>query len=91
MGLFKSRWEAEHRGHRIVVARNEVTKGFRLEWDGQEVARRTWSLTGVGELLATVQLDGKPTEVRAVLDATFGDGQCSVEVGSEAIPVRDVA
>lgn len=94
MGLLRTRWEAHHGGHRIAVVRNEFTKGFRLEWDGQEVARRAWSLLGLGELHATVVIDGKPTEVRMVLDATFRGtgpgGQCRIEIAGESIPVRRI-
>lgn len=68
-----------------------LTKGFRLEWDGVEIASRTWSWVGLGELHATVELDGKPVEVRVAL--TWGglkelDGQCAITVGDQELTVR---
>ena len=52
MGILGTRWEGSHLGHAIVVSRNELTKGFKLEWDGVDIAHRTWSRVGLGELAA---------------------------------------
>ena len=91
MGIIATRWEAQLEGHHIVVSRNELTKGFKLEWDGQEIARRTWSWIGLGELRATVELHGQPVEVHVILDATLkdlgSDGQCRLLVDGEPVPV----
>ena len=58
MGLLTTRWRTTHRGHELVVTRNELTKGFELAWDGTRVARRRWSWIGHGTLRATIELDG---------------------------------
>jgi len=93
MGIFGTRWEAEFEGHEIVVSRNEWTKGFKLEWDGTEIAHRTWSLIGLGELHATAQVDDHPHEVHVALaweSIRQLDGQCTIRVDGEAIPVKKV-
>ena len=97
MGLFNTRWEAKYQGHDIVVARNELTKGFRLDWDGAELARRSWSFVGLGELHASVELDGKHVEVNVKLDWGDGalkgigtDGKCILTVDGKDIPVTHV-
>ncbi len=91
MGLFGTRWEAQYKGHSIVISRNEWTKGFRVEWDGQEIARRAWSWIGLGELRGTAEVDGTPIEVQVTLDATLKDigtdGRCYLVVGGEDVPV----
>lgn len=93
MGLLASRWEAEHDGHRIVVRRNELTRGYSLLWDDVEIARRIWSLVGLGELHGSAAVGDGHVEVEAVL--TFGapsetDGHCSILIDGEDIPVRHV-
>lgn len=94
MGLLTSRWEAEFEGHRFVVRRNELTRGFSLLFDDREIARRVWSLVGLGELHGSAEIEnGKHLEVKAVL--TFGapseiDGHCSILVDGEDIPVAHV-
>ncbi len=35
MGILGTEWQAEYEGHAIVVSRNELTKGFKLMWDGE--------------------------------------------------------
>lgn len=101
MGLLKTRWEAEHRGHRIAITRNELTRGFSIWWDGDEVARRSWSWIGLGELKATVDLhgegyrDGKRT-VEVVVAITIPesqgelDGHVALTVDGEPVAVRHV-
>lgn len=93
MGLLGTRWEAEHEGHALVVSRNELTKGFSLEWDGVEIARRSWSWIGLGELHATAELDGKPVEVRVAI--SWGglsqlEGKCAISVDGKELAVKYV-
>jgi hypothetical protein len=93
MGLLGTRWEASYEGHNLVVSRNELTRGFGLEWDGQEIARRTWSLIGLGELHASAEHDGKPLDVKVVIywgGFAEMDGKCMITVGGQEIPVRHV-
>jgi len=40
MGILGTVWEAEYEGHKLVVSRNELTKGFKLEWNGIDIAHR---------------------------------------------------
>lgn len=91
MGLLSTRWEANYQGHNITVARNEVTRGFAVEWDGREIARRAWSFVGLGELHGTADVDGTAYDVRVVLEWGEGiltDGACKIFVDGE--PVADV-
>ncbi|MBK7585647.1 MAG: hypothetical protein IPI67_36360 [Myxococcales bacterium] len=100
MGMLGTRWEAEHEGHELVVSRNELTKGFKLEWDGTEIARRSWSWIGLGELHATADATRgsyreahRQVEVQVAI--TWGgvnalDGECTITVDGHEIPVRHV-
>lgn len=85
MGLFGTRWVGSFRGHEIAVARNEWTKGFAIEWDGEEVGRRRWSWVGLGELNATVTVDGEDLEVHVEITMSGLDGECAITVGGEKI------
>ncbi len=93
MGLLATRWEGEHEGHALAVSRDELTKGFKLEWDGVEIARRTWSWIGLGSLHATAEVDGGPVEVHVAI--TWGglsklDGKCTITIDGREIPVKHV-
>lgn len=93
MGILGTRWEAKYEGHEIAVSRNELTKGFKLEWDGTEIARRTWSWIGLGELQATAELDGKPVDVHVAIEwggLSALDGTCTITVGGKKIPTTHV-
>ncbi|MCA9626676.1 MAG: hypothetical protein KC766_03370 [Myxococcales bacterium] len=93
MGILGTRWEGEYRGHAVVVDRNEWTKGFKVLWDGEEIARRTWSLVGLGELRASVELEGQPQEVHVALEwdgVGNLDGSCEVSVAGEPITLKQV-
>jgi hypothetical protein len=91
MGILGTRWEGEHAGHRIVVSRNELTKGFAIEWDGVEIARRTWSWIGLGELQATADLEGKPVDVRVSIEwggLSQLDGRCTATVDGKPVALQ---
>lgn len=97
MGLLGTRWEAKFDGHQVVVTRNELTRGFALAWDGQEIAHRTWSWVGLGELHGTADYGGKHAEVHVKLDAGDGplkgigtDGRCTITVNGTPLEVTHV-
>jgi hypothetical protein len=93
MGLLSTRWEAKYDGHNITVTRNEVGRGFAVEWDGVEIARRSWSWIGLGELHGTAEVDGKHHDVKVALEwAGFSelDGKCTLWVDGAEIPVKHV-
>jgi len=93
MGLLATRWEAKYEGHNITVARNELTRGFSIEWDGHEIARRAWSFVGLGELHGSAELDGKPIDVHVQLGLGGGswDGSCTIKVnGTELKEVQHI-
>ena len=93
MGMLSTQWEAAHEGHRLVVSRNEVGRGFKLDWDGVEIASRAWSFLGLGELHGSAEADGKVFDVRVALEwAGFSelDGKCTITVDGAEIPVRKV-
>jgi hypothetical protein len=93
MGLLATRWEAKYEGHHITVARNELTRGFSIEWDGQEIARRSWSFVGLGELHGTAHENGKDIDVHVTLGLGGGswDGSCKIRVnGAEIAEVQHI-
>lgn len=91
MGILSTRWEGEHQGHRVAVVRNELTKGFAIEWDGEVIAERSWSWIGHGKLTATAELGGEPVEIRSALGwgGAWGGlaGKCTVHVGDAEVPM----
>ncbi|HEY1691078.1 MAG TPA: hypothetical protein VGG39_02895 [Polyangiaceae bacterium] len=97
MGLLGTRWEAKYEGHAVVVSRNEVTRGIALAWDGTEIAHRTWSWVGLGELHGTADVGGQSVEVHVKLDGGDGaskgvgtDGRCTITVNGKALEVTHV-
>jgi len=93
MGLFSTQWNAEFEGHALSVVRNELGRGFRIEWDGELIASRTWSFLGLGELRGTAVHNGGPVEVRVVLSwegFSNMDGDCTLTVGETQVPVTQV-
>ncbi len=94
MGLLATRWEAKYEGHNITVSRNELTRGFSLEWDGHEIARRAWSFVGLGELHGTADMSGKNVDVHVTLgfgEGPFTDGSCTIKIdGREISDVKHI-
>ena len=93
MGILGTRWEAEFDGHKISVNRNELTKGFNIEWDGTEIARRTWSLIGLGELHGSAVAKGKEVDVKVVIHwggLSELDGKCEITVGGQPVTVHHI-
>lgn len=93
MGLFGTRWEATCEGHLIAVVRDELTKGFAITWDGVEIARRSWSWIGLGELHGTAEVKGQPKEVRVALEwggLSALKGRCTITVDGQNIPAVQV-
>ncbi len=97
MGWITTRWEATYQGHAIAVTRNEIGRGFRLEWDGREIARRRWSLFGLGELDGDVVVDGSSHQVHVTLSVGKGpgegfltDGRCVITVDGATVACSHV-
>jgi hypothetical protein len=92
MGLLTTRWEAQFEGHNITVSRNEVLRGFSVEWDGREIARRAWSFVGLGELHGSAESGGKSHDVHVTLEWAGGinDGNCRITVDGKAVEVQHV-
>lgn len=93
MGLLGTRWEAEFDGHKLVVTRNELTKGFMLEWDGVDIAHRRWSLIGLGELHGSAEARGKEVDVKVAIQwGGFSelDGVCTITVDGTPLDVRHI-
>lgn len=93
MGLLGTRWEAEYEGHKLVVSRNELTRGFSLTWDGDEIAKRRWSLVGLGELHTSAEANGKQVDVKVVIywgGFSEMDGKCMITIDGKEIPVTHV-
>ena len=101
MGILKTRWEAEWRGHRLAITRNELTRGFSIWFDDAEIARRSWSWVGLGELKgdATVPAEGyregqRHVEVVVVISWPESnaemDGHVTLTVDGQPVDVRHV-
>ena len=92
MGWLTTRWEAQHAGHNITVTRNEVAKGFSVEWDGREIARRAWSFIGLGELHGTADSDGAQHEVHVSLEwgGKIDDGVCKITIDGTPLEVKHI-
>lgn len=93
MGLLSTRWEAKFENHNLTVTRNEIGRGFALEWDGVELARRSWSWVGLGELHGTADVDGKHHDVKVVIEwggFSAMDGKCTITVDGQEIPVKHI-
>ncbi len=91
MGLLKTRWEARHSGHHISVHRNEVTKGFSLEVDGTEVARKGWSFVGVGKIDGTFRSGDRRVPITAELKFSLRKPVCVVLVDGVPVDITQVA
>jgi len=85
MGLLGSRWEASWEGHQIAVVRNEWTKGFQLECDGEELSNQKWSAAGIGKLEGEITHGGETVTVRAVIDL-----RCEIYVDDTALTVETI-
>jgi hypothetical protein len=93
MGFLGTEWDAEFEGHKLVVTRSELTRGFKLEWDGVDIAHRRWSFIGLGELHATAEASGRAVDVKVAIE--FGglsemDGKCTITVDGKDLAVRHV-
>ena len=80
MGWLATRWEGTYEGCSVAVARNELTRGFKLEWNGHEIAHRTWSWIGLGELHATAELGERTVDVKVAIEWGGLNGKCTVTV-----------
>lgn len=93
MGILGTEWDAEFEGHALVVSRNELTKGFKLEWDGEVIASRRWSWVGLGELHASAVSKGRELSVKVIIywgGVAEMDGKCLISIDGAEIPVRHV-
>jgi hypothetical protein len=100
MGILRTRWEGSFRGHNLAVERDELSKGFWLEWDGVEIARRRWSWIGLGELHATADVDASYREsghvdVQVKIEwggvTKMAHGRCTAIVDGESLELERVA
>ncbi len=91
MGWLKTRWESSYEGHAIAVERNEVGRGFRLDWDGSEIARRSWTWIGLGELHASAELGDRHVEILVKIEWGGINGTCTVIVDGNAVAMNLVA
>ena len=87
MGLLETSWEATYQGQRITVARNEVTRGFVVECDGDRVAKQSWSLVGTGSIEGTLSLDGREVPIVVTLTPI---SKCTITIDGEDVPVERV-
>jgi hypothetical protein len=91
MGLLSTRWEGEYEGRAIVVSRNEIGRGFQIEWDAEVIASRSWSFLGLGELQGTASIGDRPVEVKVTLSwGGFSemDGKCTVTIDGKELLMK---
>jgi hypothetical protein len=97
MGLSNTRWEAKYEDHIIAVYRNELTRGFHVDLDGQPVARKVWSWLGFGEVEGKAVIDGREVAIRVALEfgpgtrASAGQTHCSIHVDGKEIEVQGIS
>ncbi|MBI4950896.1 MAG: hypothetical protein HY908_02605 [Myxococcales bacterium] len=84
MGAAQTEWEAAYGTHRILVKRNELTRGFYVEVDKMIIAHKNFALFGTGDVEGAVELDGKRVTVKVKL--IVGEG-CIVHVEGQQLPV----
>jgi hypothetical protein len=89
--LLATRWEGTYQGHQVTIARNEFTRGISISWDGTEIARRTWTLIGLGELSGSAEVAGKPVDVHVTINLDGLAGQVTLTVDGEQVLVEHVA
>lgn len=99
MGILKTRWQTQCRGHLIVVTRSELSKRLSLTWDGVEVAGED-TITGRGELRALVDAGadyrgaGKELEIHAEVSwggsEELAHGKCRLTVNGKEFPVERI-
>ena len=84
MGQTKTRWSAIFEEHKLLVERNEFTRGFHVKWDGCVEAELPFTLDGTGELECSVELNGKkePHAVRVVITS-----ECAISVDGQTLEV----
>jgi hypothetical protein len=87
MGLFKTRWESTYDGHAVVVERNELGRGFRIDWDGETIAHRSWTWIGLGELHASAEIGERHADVLVRIEWGGLNGKCTVTVDGTDVPM----
>jgi hypothetical protein len=87
MGILATGWTAEHAGHSFSIHRNELTKGFELRCDGVVVARKAWSLVGLGALEGQLELSGRTVPVRVSLGLA-GAARCRLWIDGVEVPCQ---
>jgi hypothetical protein len=85
MGVFGSRWQASWQGRMLVVTRNEWTKGFKLLCDDEEIASKSMSLAGVGELTGEIMHEGSRIPVRVVVEST-----CQIFIDGAPVEIQTI-
>ena len=90
VGLFATRWEADYDGQTFVVDRDEVTKGLTVSFGGVVIAKKTWSLIGLGELEGNVRHGESQLPVRVKVGWGGFHGQCAITVAGQDLQVRRV-
>ena len=87
MGLFKTHWEVEYEGCLITIRRNEWTKGFVVECDGEQIAKRSWTLIGLGEVEGELEFQDK--KVPFIVDVQ-SNSECFLRIEGKEIRAQQV-
>ncbi len=86
MGLLNTKWEATYGKHALTVSRSELTRGFTFECDGREIAKKAWTLVGLGELEGTMKVASDESYRGAEREVSY---QVLIQTGSECEIVVD--
>ncbi len=72
MGILSTQWVGKHDGHAVVVSRNEISRGFKIDYNGR-----------IGDMLARTAKDvgAKKTVFKHAEFFTF----CSARLSRKAI------
>lgn len=89
MGILSCTWEAEWNGRTFTIRRDELTKGFSVEHEGKVLAKKSWSLAGVGTLEASFDAEGRAVPLIVELPLSLSDA-CKVTIDGAAVPVRQL-
>lgn len=74
-------------GTRSSWSATRVGRGFRIDWDGNEIARRRWTWFGLGELRATAVIGDRRADVFLKIEWGGLNGKCAVTVDGKDVPM----
>lgn len=84
MGLRTTRWETSYEGRRVIVSRDELTRGIDVVVDDKVVGNKKWSWLGTGTIAATVEHAGRSVALEVKVSPPW---KCKVSVDGQPLSV----